>query len=272
VALSPEHDIILSNLIKSLFDLLVFWIIYSAIVPVAEIMQRTSTGTVTDTTRKVAVDLTKTLVAVLGILSALQFWGINVAGFIAGLGLVGAAIALAAKDTFSNLFASIVMYMDHAFSKDDWILTPHVEGTVEQVGIRTTSVRAFDTSLVLVPNAMLANAKITNFNKCTLRRIVWTLPIAGDATAEQLVACVEGIRKFLRTDPRVDQGTLIVSLDKFGENCIDLFTFFFLKELRWKEFQEEKEQILLYIARIVAKAGTRFGVPTRLILQQDHSH
>jgi len=267
--LPDDLALMFDNLIKSLFDLLVFWIIYSAVGPVSYVLHKTSSGTVSEDTRKVLVDLSKTLVAVAGILSALQFWGVNVAGFIAGLGLVGAAIALAAKDTFQHLFASVVMYMDHAFTKGDWVLTPSVEGIIEEVGLRTTAVRAFDTSLIHVPNAMLSGSTITNFNKCKLRRITWSLPIAGDATAEQLVACVDGIRKYLKESPAVDQTTIIVSLDKFGENCIELFVYFFLTELRWKEFQEEKERVLLRFAKIVADAGTRFGVPTRYLLLQN---
>jgi len=263
---------IFNNIIKSLLDVLVFWIIYGAIGPVSHIIQKTGTGTVGEEVRKVLVDLAKGLVFVLGFLSILQFWGINVGAFLAGLGLVGMAVALAAQDTMKNLFASVAMFADKSFSKGDWILTPSVEGIVEDVGLRTTLVRQFDTSLVLIPNSTLANASITNFNKCTLRRISWTLPIAGDASADQLVQVVEGLKKYLREHPGVDQTTIIVSLDTFGENCVNLFTYFFLKEMRWKEFMEEKELVLLQFAKIVEDAGTGFGVPTRYVMLKDQTH
>jgi len=272
VDLPDDLEIIFDNIVKSLLDVLVFWIIYGAITPISHIIQKTSTGSVGEEVRKVLVDLAKGVVFVLGFLSILQFWGINVGAFLAGLGLVGMAIALAAQDTMKNLFASLAMFADKSFSKGDWIKTPDVEGVVEDVGLRTTLVRQFDTSLVLIPNSTLANSAITNFNKCRLRRITWTLGIAGDATAEQLIQVVDNVKKYLVQHPGVDQQTIIVSLDTFGENCVNLFTYFFLTELRWLQFMEEKELILLQFAKIVEDAGTGFGVPTRYVMLKDQTH
>jgi MscS family membrane protein len=261
------------NIVKSLLDVLVFWIIYGAITPVSQIIHQTSTGSVSEEVRKVLVDMAKGLVFILGFLSILQFWGINVAAFLASLGLIGVAVGLAAQDTMKNLFASITMFADKSFTKGDWIKTPDVEGIVEEVSLRTTAVRQFDCSLVIINNSSLANSALTNFNKCNERRIVWTLGIAGDASAEQLIKVVEDVRKYLRSHPGVSQtSSLIVSLDSFGENCINLFTYFFLKETRWREFMEEKELILLHFAKIVEDAGTAFGVPTRYVMLKDQTH
>jgi MscS family membrane protein len=272
VDLPDDLEVVFNNIFKSLLNVLVFWIIYGAITPASEIIQKTSTKSISEEVRKVLVDLVKGVVFILGFLSILQFWGINVATFLGGLGLIGVAVGLAAQDTMKNLFASITMFADNSFTKGDWIKTPDVEGIVEEVGLRTTHVRQFDCSLVLIPNSSLANSALTNFNKCQLRRITWTLGIAGDATEEQLNKIVHDVKKYLHTHPGVDQKTIIVSLDAFGENCTNLFTYFFLKELRWRQFMEEKELVLLQFAKIVEDAGTSFGVPTRYVMLKEQPH
>jgi len=270
VDLPDDLEAIFNNIIKSLLDVLVFWIVFDLIEPVSHIIQKTGTGQLGEEVRKVLVDLAKGLVVVLGFLSILQFWGINVAAFLAGFGLVGMAVALAAQDTMKNLFASVAMFADRSFKKGEWILTPSVEGIVEEVGLRSTQVRQFDTSLVIIPNANLANATITNFNMCRARRVNWTLPIAGDATAEQLTEIVEKCRNYIQSHPKVDKKeSIIVSLDSFGENCIKFFVYFFLTETDWLPYMKEKQEILLHFSKIVENAGTGFGVPTRLVMLKD---
>jgi MscS family membrane protein len=270
VDMPDDLEAIFNNIIKSLLDVLVFWIVFDLIDPISQIIQKTGTGQVGEEVRKVLVDLTKGLVVVLGFLAILQFWGINVAAFLAGFGLVGMAVALAAQDTMKNFFASVAMFADKSFQKGEWILTPAVEGIVEDVGLRSTLVRQFDTSLVIVPNATLANATITNFDRCTARRITWTLPIAGSATAQQLKNIVANVGNYINSHPRVDkEKAIIYSLDAFGENCIKFFVYFFLKTLDWKQFMIEKQEILLFFQRIVENEGTSFGVPTRYVLLQD---
>jgi len=266
VDLPPDIEVIFKNITKTLLDILVFWMIYGAINPISHLLEKTGTGTFQKEIRRVVVDLIKALVLSIGFLSVLQFWGINVGAFLAGLGLVGMAVALAAQDTMKNLFASLAMFADKSFHKGDWIQTPQVEGIVEEVGLRTTHIRQFDNSLLLIPNSVLANTQLTNFNKCTLRRITWSLPIAGDATAEQLLAVKNGILNYLKNEKNVDQKLIIVNLDEFGENCVKLFCYFFTPIIDWIPFMIWKEQIIFKFAHIIEEAGTKFGVPTRAVL------
>jgi len=258
------------HVVQSLLNVFVFWLAYSAVSPVAILIQKSSSNTFGDEMRKVVTDLIKAVVLVLGFLSVLQAWGINVSAFLAGLGLVGMAVALAAQDTFRNLFGSIVLFADGSLKQGDWIQTPEVEGVVERVGLRTTQIRNFDTSLVLIPNANLAGATI---NKRALRRINWTLPIGG-GNSKSLREIVNRVEKFLEENPKVakvdEKGqpmTLIVALDKFGENCVEMFVYFFLiAGLSWADFMAVKQDIILNFKKIVAEEGASFGVPTRLVL------
>jgi MscS family membrane protein len=252
------------HVVQSLVNVFVFWLAYSAVTPIAILIQKSSSNTFGDEIRKVLTDLIKAVVTVLGFLSVLQAWGINVSAFLAGLGLVGMAVALAAQDTFRNLFGSVVLFADGALKEGEWIQTPEVEGVVERVGLRTTAIRNFDTSLVLIPNANLAGSII---NKRGMRRINWTLPIAG-GTAKAMQAIVQRFEQSLTENPKVDKTmTMIVALDKFGENCVELFVYFFLVAgLSWPDFMAVKQDIILAFKAIVAEENASFGVPTRLVL------
>jgi len=219
--------------------------------------------------RQVIIDLLKLGVLCVGFLALLQAWGVNVGSFLAGLGLVGMAVALAAQDTMKNLFASVAMFADKAFKEGDWILTPEVEGTVESVSLRTTGIRNFDTSLVLIPNSNLANGTIINFGNCTLRRVVWSLPITAP-NEEKFESVTDKLDKYVRAHPKVPKDqTIIVKLDELGEACVKLFAYFYVDETNWVPFMEIKQQILLDFLKIVQDEGCGFGVPTRAFRVHD---
>ncbi len=121
-------------------------------------------------------------------------WGYNINGFVAGLGLGGLAIALAAKDTLSNLFGGLVIITETPFTIDDWIKTPSVEGTVEDINFRSTQIRTFEQAVVTVPNSTLANEPITNWSRMGKRRITFKLSLDIRTPKEKLIAVASSIR------------------------------------------------------------------------------
>jgi MscS family membrane protein len=252
------------NVVQSLSNIFVFWILYTLITPLSHVVQTTSSHSFGDEMRKVVSDLLKIFVLVIGFLSVLQAWGIDVSNFMAGLGLVSLAVSLAAADTFRNLFGSLVLFADGALKEKEWITTPEVDGVIEKIGIRTTTIRNFDTSTVIVPNGNLASSTI-NLRK--LRRINWSLPIAG-GNSKSLKSVVSRLKNFILENPKVQHDmTTIIVLDEFGENCVKLFCYFFVVGgLDWAGFMQVKQDIILAFKRIVAEEGLQFGVPTRLVL------
>jgi len=264
--LPDEFQILIKQLMQSILNVMIFWVFYQSIEPVSEILHKTGTGQITDEMRQVIIDLVKITVLCVGFLTLLDAWGVNVGAFLAGLGLVGMAVALAAQDTMRNFFASIAMFADKSFKKGDWILTPEVEGTVETVSLRTTTIRNFDTSLDVIPNANLANGTIINFNHCSHRRVLWTLPLVAPSN-EKFKKIPERFEKYIREHPMVELETqpIIINLDEFGVACIKLFIVFYLKETRWLEFMQLKQAILLDLLKIVEEEKCGFGVPTRLV-------
>ncbi len=115
--------------------------------------------------------ITKVIVGGVGFGAMLQVWGINVTALIASLGLGGLAFALAAKDTASNLFGSFALLADKSIRIGEWIKVGGVEGTVEDIGMRTTKIRSFQKSLITIPNQIVSNSPIENFSRRGIRRI-----------------------------------------------------------------------------------------------------
>jgi len=264
--LPDELQIFFRSVLFSFLDVLIFWILYRAVAPVSIIVQKTGTGQVTDEIRQVIVDLIELGMIIFGFLTMLQAWGINVSAFLAGLGLVGMAVALAAQDTLRNLLASVEMFADGSFKKKDWIKTPSVEGIVEKISLRTTLIRKFDSSTVVIPNANLANGPITNFSNCERRRVSWSLPISGGATPDQYLTVQKKVDHYVRNHKDVVHegkfNTVIVALDEFGENCINLFIYYYTVTKDWLPYMRVKQEMLLEIKTIIETESKGFGVPT----------
>src|SRR5690606_7241278 len=125
----------------------------------------------------------KFLILFVGIAAILEIWGIKVAPILAGFGLFGVAVALGAQDMFKNLIAGLTVIAEKRFHPGDWILVDGVvEGTVEDIGFRSTQVRRFDKAPVHVPNAKLADSAVTNFSSMTHRRIYWKIGVTYDTS------------------------------------------------------------------------------------------
>ncbi|WP_202080488.1 mechanosensitive ion channel family protein [Caldalkalibacillus salinus] len=193
---------------------------------------------------------------------ALEF-DYNVSGFIAGLGLGGLAFALAAKDTVGNIFGGIVIITEKPFTIGDWIETPTVEGTVEDLTFRSTKVRTFAQGVVTVPNSTLANEAITNWTKMGRRRITFHLGVTYGTPRDKIKACVDQIRNMLRQHPDIDQETLFVNFDKFNDSSLDIFLYFFTKTTDWGEWLQVKEDCNLRIMEILEKENVSIAFPSR---------
>lgn len=194
-----------------------------------------------------------------------QEWGYNVSGFVAGLGLGGLAVALAAQDALGNIFGGIVIITEKPFSIGDWILTPSVEGTVEDITFRSTKVRTFANALVTVPNATLANEPITNWSRMGKRRVTFHLGVTYTTPVEKLRRCVEQIREMLNDHPDIHKEAIFVSFDRFNDSSLDIFLYFFTVTTNWGEYLRVKEDVNFKIMEILEKEGVAVAFPSRSI-------
>ncbi|MFO1446384.1 mechanosensitive ion channel family protein [Bacillus sp. Bva_UNVM-123] len=194
-----------------------------------------------------------------------QEFSYDVNGFVAGLGLGGLAFALAAKDALGNLFGGIVIITEKPFSIGDWIKTPSVEGTVEDITFRSTKVRTFTQALVTMPNATLANEAIMNWSKMGKRQITFNLKVNHETSKEKLQSIIEQIESHLKNHPGVHQETIFVKFNQYLDNGLEIFVYFFTKTTNWGEYLKIKEEINFEMMTILEKEEVFVALPSRKI-------
>ncbi|KUG05369.1 potassium efflux system kefa protein / small-conductance mechanosensitive channel [hydrocarbon metagenome] len=205
------------------------------------------------------------VVLALALVIIAQEWGYEVNGFIAGLGLGGLAFALAAQDVLSNVFGGIVIIMEKPFSIGDWIMTPSVEGLVEDINFRSTRVRAFDHSLITVPNSTLAKEPITNYTRMGKRRIRFHLGVTYDTPRLKLEQCVVRLKEMLDNHPDVHPERILVYFEQFNDSSLDIFLYFFTNTTVWEEFLAVRQDINFKIMEILEELEISVAFPSHSI-------
>lgn len=192
-----------------------------------------------------------------------QEWGYDVNGFLAGLGIGGLAFALAAQDSIANVFGGMVIIVEKPFNIGDWILTPAVEGTVEDITFRSTKVRTFAQALVTVPNSAIANQPITNWSEMGRRRISFKLGVTYSTSANQMRRCVAQIKKMLEQHPDIHPETIFVNFEGFNDSSLDIFIYCFTVTTNWGQYLSVQEDVNLKIMEILAQEGLSVAFPSR---------
>jgi MscS family membrane protein len=210
-------------------------------------------------------DLVKFAVVLLVLIAIVQNWGYSAAGLLTGVGIGGLALAFAAQDTVANIFGSFVIYSDRPYRVGDWVKIGDVEGTVEEIGIRSTRIRMFDKTLVFMPNKTVANESIQNFSEMPIRRIKVYVGLSYDASTTQIEEVVERTRAMLRDHPAISQGFWMVNFTEMSASSLDMLVYCFTETTVWKEYMDIRQDVLLRIIDICADVGVEIAFPTRTI-------
>ena len=200
-------------------------------------------------------------------LIALNTMGINVSGLMAAGGIGGLAVGLASKDMLANFFGGFTVYMDRPFSVGDWIVlkTQGIEGVVEDIGWRQTTIRKFDKRPVYVPNAIFTTATVENPSRMSHRRLYETIGLRYDDLSQMEQITAE-VREMLSTHPEIDgKQTLMVNFDAFNTSSVDFFIYCMTHTINWQRFHEVKQDVLLKINKIVADNNAQIAYPTRTL-------
>ncbi|MCM3341222.1 mechanosensitive ion channel family protein [Paenibacillus sp. MER TA 81-3] len=192
-------------------------------------------------------------------------WGYSINGLVAGLGLGSLAVAMAAKDTFSNFIAGVIIITEKPFAQGDWIQTSTVEGVVEDISFRSSRIRTFADTLVTVPNATLADQAITNFSRMGKRRITFTLGVAVDTGRASLLRAVEQIREHITTHPEIAPGTIMIRFTEFHADQLGIMCYFFTQSTVWAEHLRVREEINFAIMGILEQEGVRLAMPAQRV-------
>ncbi len=207
------------------------------------------------------------------------------------MGVGGIAIALAAKDTLANFFASLNIMTDNSFSQGDWIKTNDFEGTVVDIRMRTTRIRTFDNAMITVPNSQIANAHILNWSKRIIgRRIKMSLGVTYENKMDDIVNLKNDIFEMLQNHPKIAtnhnihisrtrafeatkredldgiKNTLLVFIDEFGPSSINILIYCFSRSPDWEDWLHTKQDVMIQIAKLVEKNNCDFAYPTQAIV------
>lgn len=271
--LSQDVQSFIDNVNRSLVAFTLFWALHKASDLVSHVLQKADRMLSSSMIIWIA-KIIKAAFIVIGSATVLEIWGIEVAPLIAGLGLFGVAVALGAQDVFKNLIAGLFILGERRFNPGDWVLvTGIVEGTVEHIGFRTTTIRRFDKAPVYVPNSQLADYAVTNFSRMTYRRIKWLIGIEYSASAEQLRQIRTGIEAYIAENKdfaRPEETATFVHIDRFSDSSIDILLYAFTRTTDWIEWLKVKEELLLKIKDLVESTGTGFAFPSRSLYIAAH--
>lgn len=215
--------------------------------------------------------IVKVLVVTAVFLISLSMLGFEMKTFLAGLGIGGIAVALAAQKTLENVFGGIWMLSDRAIRVGDFCVFGAYRGTVEDIGLRSTRVRTLDRTIVTIPNGQLMNMVVENY---ALRDKMWFNPTIGlryETTAPQLRQVLDGIREFLQQHPKIEKDGLRVRLLRLGASSLDVEVFAYILTTDYTEFTAIREELFLRILEIVAAAGTGLAFPSQTIYLENPS-
>lgn len=206
-------------------------------------------------------------VVVIGVVFALQAWGIDVGALIAGLGIAGLAVSLAAQDTIANIFGFFVIVADRPFTVGEWIVMPDCEGKVEEVRLRSTRVRQMDQSLVIVPNSKMASASVVNWSRLGKRMVNVNFGLPSTTPPDVLASLLERLRGVLRGYPSVEQSTLQAYFINIGAQSLEVLVRAYVMIPDALAFRAEQERILLALKREVDAMQLQIASRTTLVLK-----
>ncbi len=213
----------------------------------------------------IAMRLVKIVLVVIGVTGLLQLSGFNVTTIIAGLGIGGIAVALAAQKTIENLFGGLTLMADRPVRIGDYCRFGTQEGWVEDIGLRSTRVRTPARTVISVPNSVFSSVDIENLTSRDRMRFFTTLNLRYETTPDQIREVLEQLRALLGGHPKVGSELLRVRFTGFGASSLDIELNAYILTPSIDEFLEIRESLLLQIMDLVSKAGSGFAFPSRTV-------
>ena len=197
--------------------------------------------------------------------SAAQELGLPLYSVVAGLGIGGLAVALAIRPTLENLIGGIMLYLDQPVRIGDFCSFGDKTGTVENIGVRTTKIRALDRTLISIPNAALADMQLINWAKCDRMLISATIGLRYETGNDQLRHVLVKFREMLHAHPKIDSDTVRVRFAGFGQSSLDIGVRIYALTQDFNEFYAIREDVLLRMSDIVKKSGSSFAFPSQTL-------
>jgi len=244
------------------------WALYSLVDVISSALEKRSLRTASrfdDLLVPLVRKSLKVFVILFGLVFVADTLDFSISSLLAGLGLAGMAVALAAQDTVKNFFGSLTVVLDRPFEVGDWVLIDGVEGSVEEVGFRSTRVRTFYNSMISLPNAKLLTATVDNMGARHYRRWKTTLQATYDTPPDRLDAMCEGIRELIRRAELTRKDYFHVYVTAMGSSGIDILIYAFFETPDWSRELRARHELILAILRLAKKLEVGIAFPSQTL-------
>ena len=226
--------------------------------------RRRSTGKGGESILVLVQRVNRIVLLIIAFVAAMALFGVNIKTTLAGLGIGGLAIALGAQKTLENVIGGVSLLMDKAVQAGDFCEIGGKLGTVEDIGLRSLSLRTLDQNLLVVPNSALASMQFQNMKARPKLLISQNFSLRIETSVGQLRSVLDRVQQMLNEHPMVESGTSRVRVADFAGAAFELELWAYVKTGDWAQFTGIRQDVILKIAEIVEAAGTRFAAPTRL--------
>ncbi|MCD8123681.1 MAG: mechanosensitive ion channel family protein [Lachnospiraceae bacterium] len=204
----------------------------------------------------------RVLVVLFGAFAVLEIFGVPVAGLLAGAGVVGLAISLAAQSTLSSFIAGITLVVERPFGIGDYVILGSVEGTVEEVSFRSTRLRTPDKVLITIENSQVCSEYIQNITDRSTRLWTFTVGVKYDTPPERIEKLRDDLTAMFQADPQVVPDMVNVVLKEFSSSSIDLDARIYVTAVDLGEYRELQNRINLKIMNVMRQDGCEFAYPS----------
>jgi len=287
----------IENITFVIYSLIVIWLLFKILDSVVLLQVQKFNRTNTALRKELfnlGVQAGKGIILIVVLAIGLSHFGISITAIMSTLGIGGLAFALAAKDTLSNLFGGITILFDDVYRMGDWVKIGDVEGTVAEIGLRSTTIRTFDNALITIPNTQVSISSVKNWNRRVVgRRIKLYIGVTYESDMGDIRQALIDIRNMLQHHPGIanptqkhsvgrrhfklssqedTQGikaTQLVFMDRYNDFSIDILVYCFSKTVDWAEWLAVKEDVLFKIAEILQKNNLEFAYPTQVRINKN---
>lgn len=202
--------------------------------------------------------LVRVLILIVGVLLSLGVFGVNIPGLLAGVGIGGLVVALAAKDSVENVFGSLTILFDMPFAIGDWVKIDKFEGIVEEINLRSTRIRTFEDSIITLPNSNLIKAAVENYGARRYRRQRFQVRVSYANDPDRLEAFLDGVRSYLASVPETIRDRSLVEVNDMTEASIGVLVQCFFEAGSFIEEAALRSSLMLAILRAGDEAGVIF--------------
>ena len=207
----------------------------------------------------------KVLVVILGVATLAQESGFPIGSIVAGAGLIGLTISLAAQETAGNIFSGIVILVDKPFAVGDWIIAGDVEGEVIDINFRSIKIRGLDKSVSILTNSKVCSSTIVNCAMRTTRPYKFTLGVTYGTSRAKLEQLMADLPAMLEASESVEKGSALVRLTSFGDSSINLLVSAYLRTNQAGTFLQMQNDLNLNVMDVMQRDGVDFAFPSTTV-------